>query len=139
MGLESTANLALRPRYDTDIGDQTMKDVDETDFVNAQAIVARAMCQAMAFPNLQPAIVQLFSQEEETPTMRICPAAMFVPYSVSITFADVIRQVKKGNADDICVGWRAAGKTVLCPQHTRDCNWNPKEEPMLLIISRSEP
>merc|ERR1739845_134047 len=108
-----SSQLALRPRSDSTL-------IDETDFVNVQAIIARASCQALAYPFLQPALVQLFSSSDGSPGLYLCPAGMFLPFGEDISFADVIRQVKKGHKDDICIGYRALVgtklQTVFCPK-----------------------
>merc|ERR1712159_304655 len=92
--LDITAQIGVRPR-----SEETL--VDETDFVNVQAIIARALCQALAYPFLQPSLVQLFNGLEKSPCLHIVPASMFLPLDKKILFADVIRQVQQGCPDAV--------------------------------------
>merc|ERR1711879_163420 len=117
--LESTAQLAVRPFCEDDC-----KRIDETDFVNVQAIVARALVQALAYPYMQPALVQLLSQGSSSPSLYMIPAGRFVPYHTACTFAEVVRQVKPADSNSVCIGYRVAEsndadtaqtKNVICP------------------------
>jgi hypothetical protein len=92
--LESTAALAIRPKC-------AKRVVDETDFVNVQAIIARAMCQGLAYPFLQPPIDQLFSTEKKSPSIYLSPVEMFLPLGATVTFAAITAQVKRGGNQDM--------------------------------------
>jgi hypothetical protein len=131
--LESSAGLALRPKTD--------ESIDETDFVNVQAIIARALCQAMAFPFMQPAVVQLFDSVEKTPFIYIVPATLFVPVNYKISFSDLIEEIKEECNDHICIGYRKVEpdkvRQVLCPKLDEELEFG--EQDSVVIISRQQP
>jgi hypothetical protein len=131
--LESTAGLALRPKTD--------ESIDETDFVNVQAIIARTLCQAMAFPFMQPAIMQLFDSLEGTPSVYIVSASLLVPLDYEITFFDLMEEVKEDFIDHICIGYRLQladqVKQILCPEITDRVRFG--EHDALVILSRKQP
>jgi hypothetical protein len=131
--LESSAGLALRPK--------THESIDETDFVNVQAIIARTLCQAMAFPFMQPAVVQLFESTEGTPAVYMVQASLFVPLNYEILFSDLIEEVKEECKDHICIGYRLMlpheVKQILCPKLNERVSF--KEQDSLVIISRQTP
>lgn len=138
--LELSAQVAIRPR-DDHIG------VDETDFVNVQAIIARALCQALAYPFMQPAVLQLLSTAQGSPSVYMSSAGVFVPYGREVTFAQVISLVKRAHPDNVCIGYRVAEtstdsdvpivKNVLCPG--LQATWTFQEGDALLIIARHHP
>ena len=69
--LDATAVLALGP---------TSKRCMVPDFVNTQAIYARALAQALAYPVMAPAISQLFMVEKDSPQLVLHPAGTeFLP------------------------------------------------------------
>jgi hypothetical protein len=131
--LESSAQLALRPKK--------AETIDETDFVNVQAIIARATCQAMAFPFMQPAVVQLFSTDESSPSIHLSLASLFVPLHVPISFAELIDEVKKVCENAICIGYRQSiGQhihTTLCPKLEDRCSFQKGD--VVIVISRGDP
>jgi len=134
--LESTSRLALRPLH----ASSATGKVDDSDFVNAQAISARALCQALAYPDMQPALLQLLCASPGSPSVHLCSAGMFLPYGVEICFADVIRRVKKGNPDDICIGHRVQNERRMITQFPVLSDEQVFQDgDVLLIISRGKP
>jgi hypothetical protein len=131
--LESSSGLALRPKTD--------ESIDETDFVNVQAIIARALCQSMAFPFMAPAVVQLFDSMEGTPSVYIVQASLFVPLDYEIVFSDLIEEVKEECKDHVCIGYRLMlvdqVKQILCPRLDESVRF--QEHDCLVIMSRQQP
>jgi len=132
--LDGSSRIALRPRCHERV-------VDESDFVNVQAIIARALTQGLAYPYMQPAVVQLINPAPGSPGIFICPVGMFVPLHEDIIFADVIRRVKAKNKDDITIGIRISSNsslnTIFCPGLLDKFNFSSRDT--LLIMSRQDP
>ena len=53
-----TARLALGPRA------AHLTDYHDPDFVNSQAVYARALCQTLAYPMIQVAVADMFDDME---------------------------------------------------------------------------
>jgi hypothetical protein len=111
--IDSTAALAVTPQSNRDI----------PDFVNTQAINARALAQALAYPFLQAAVAQLFHNVPGSPQLTLVyPGEELIPVGAA-TFADVKETVARAHPDDVVVGLLTEdGLMVLCPamdfQHT---------------------
>ena len=88
---DSTASLALTP-YGK----------HQADFVNTQAIYARALTLALAFPLSQPAIAQLFYQQSDSPCLKLASAGNEVIPLGTATFAQVSRAVAKKYQGAVC-------------------------------------
>ena len=88
---DSTASLALTP-YGK----------HQADFVNTQAIYARALTLTLAFPLSQPAIAQLFHQQSDSPCLKLASAGNEVIPLGTATFAQVSRAVAKKYQGAVC-------------------------------------
>ena len=83
--IDSSAALALGPSSAQGL----------PDFVNTQAINARALCQALAYPFMQAAIAQLFHNCPGAPQMVLVnPGEHLIPTGKA-SFADVKETVAK--------------------------------------------
>ena len=71
-----TAKLALAPRVTTKSGDDH---ASAPDFINTQAIYARAITQTMAYPLIAPAVADLFDDEDGSANIEIVRASAYVP------------------------------------------------------------
>lgn len=121
--LDSTAGLALQP-----IGSRCTKD-----FVNTQAIVARSLVLALAYPMLQPAVAQLCQVGPGLPDILVSEAGKQVIPLGEASFAQVTRTVAAKNS--VCVGYMCKdGKSVLAPDPRSVHNY--EEGDLLVIISR---
>jgi len=121
--LDSTADLALQP-----IGDRCSKD-----FVNTQAINARALVLALAYPVIQPAVGQLCTVGPGLPDILVSEAGrQLIPFG-EFSFADVAQAVAEKNS--VCVGYMSKdGEIVLAPKPSSVHNYQDGD--LLIIISR---
>eukprot|EP00746_Dinoflagellata_sp_MGD_P023724 gnl/MRDRNA2_/MRDRNA2_155666_c0_seq1.p1 gnl/MRDRNA2_/MRDRNA2_155666_c0~~gnl/MRDRNA2_/MRDRNA2_155666_c0_seq1.p1 ORF type:complete len:781 (-),score=104.61 gnl/MRDRNA2_/MRDRNA2_155666_c0_seq1:72-2414(-) len=121
--LDSTADLALQP-----IGDRCSKD-----FVNTQAIMARSLVLALAYPVIQPAVAQLCQVGPGLPDILVSEAGkQLIPLGPA-SFAQVTRAVAEKNS--VCVGYMCKdGKMVLAPSPSSIHDY--EEGDLLIIISR---
>ena len=102
---DSTASLALTP-YGK----------HQADFVNTQAIYARALTLTLAFPLSQPAIAQLFYQQSDSPCLKLASAGNEVIPLGTATFAQVSRAVAKKYHGAVCIGYMTQeGDRVFAP------------------------
>jgi len=99
--LDSTAALAIAPRKSGSL--ESVK----PDFVNVQAICARALCQGLAYPRMNRAIRRLFSQDPESPSIEFRSAMDYVPLDVSVQWVQVVKSVREGVdcEHELCIGW----------------------------------
>jgi len=126
--LDVTALLVLPPK---NIGKSS-----QPDFVNVQAIYARALVQSLAFPRMEPAIQQLFSNRPGTPGIMSSDAAKVLPLGVPLTFGQVIKTLQKvRNEDDCCLGYRMADGTLkICP--CMSAAYTYQDGDRIIIVSR---
>lgn len=126
--MDVTAQIALRPRAGSS--------VDKCDFVNVQALYARALCQALAYPKMQPAIAQLFAQEENSPNLFLRNVGLYVTFGKQISFFNLVQKVQEAEPSDICIGYRLANaKLCLVPKHTEILSFTAGDR--LAIFSRA--
>ena len=85
--------------------------VSPPDFVNTQAIYARALTQALAYPFMQPAVAQLFHQTAGNPEIYLSPVGTeLVPFG-SWQFKELVYIVQDNCSTDICIGVLKADKS----------------------------
>ena len=100
---DMTARLALAPKR---IG----KIRTEPDFVNSQAVSARALVQTLAYPLIQPAISDLFQESKNSAEIVTVPAQEYVPLDTPLLYGVVRAMVLQTRGErSICIGilWRA--------------------------------
>jgi hypothetical protein len=104
--IDATAALAVTPQSNRNI----------PDFVNTQAINARALAQALAYPFLQAAVAQLFHTVSGSPQLCLKhPGEDLIPIG-GASFAEVKETVARAHPDDVVVGVLTEdGLMVLCP------------------------
>ena len=93
----------------------------EPDFVNSQALTARALVQTLAYPLIQPAVKDLFSDDPESASFASVDAREYVPLDRTMRYGVVSALVAATKGDrSICVGilW-SSGASELLPAHTR--------------------
>lgn len=130
--LDHTAHLALVPQASD--GSQGYR---EPDFVNVQAIQARALCQCLAYPRIEPAVAQLISGQPGTPMVVLRDALIYVDPLSSVTFFGLQAKVKLVHKDDICIGWRKnSERIVLVPYFLEEFTAMPGDT--IAIVSRFE-
>ena len=113
---DMTALLALAPKR---LGSRIRK---EPDFVNSQAVSARALVQTLAYPMIQPAIKDLFDDAPSSADIVTVMASEYVPLDVVMKYGVVraaVLRAKPGRS--ICIGiiWKN-GEKVLVPPHDDD-------------------
>ena len=90
--IDETAMLALGPR--------TKEHVDEPpDFVNTQAIYARALALTLAYPAVYPAIAEIFDSGVGA-TLSLRPAGLYVPLGAPLRWGVVQQRVVLGRRGD---------------------------------------
>jgi hypothetical protein len=92
--IDATSDLAL-----TSLENHT------PDFVNTQAIYARALTMALAYPLAQPAIAQLFYTHTDSPYLRFVYAGREVIPFGPATFAQVTMAVARTFEGAVCIGY----------------------------------
>ena len=65
----------------------------DPDFINSQAIVARALTMCMAYPQIHDAVSELFSSVPNSPELKVNGAAFFGVAGTEATFGAVQRMV----------------------------------------------
>ena len=123
--LDASAALALTPASRRNV----------PDFVNTQAINARALTQALAYPLMQAAIAQLFYNVPGSPQMCLVnPGEHLIPVGQA-SFADVMETVKRKFPDDVVVGLvTSSGEMVLTPG--LDFVHEYVEDDQIIVLSR---
>jgi len=127
--IDSTSSLALVP---------TGK-VNQPDFVNTQAIYARVLTQALAYPVMQPAIAQLFHKTPGSPQLKLLVAGQAIIPLGPATFADCTRTVARQMPGAICLGYLKAKDVegavfAPSPHHRHDFEDGDK----LIVIHRED-
>ena len=108
----------------------------EPDFVNSQALTARALVQTLAYPLIQPAVKDLFSDDPESATFASVDAREYAPLGRTMRYGVVSALVSAAKGErSICVGilW-SSGDSELLPAHTRLLCFAPGDR--LVLIRR---
>jgi hypothetical protein len=134
---DMTARLALAPKR-TGVTKSGKKRVveHEPDFVNSQAVYARALVQTMAYPLIQPAINDLFEDSPGSCDIVILNANEYVPIGVEMTYGVVRSAVLLAKGErSICIGIMYAKTGVeLLPSHDKPVTL--LEEDRLVLLKR---
>merc|ERR1712087_530907 len=95
-----TATLCVVPSGEEEEGIE-----DREDFVNAQAIRARALCQVLANPAMLPVLADLYSRDADGTTVLLISAELY-GISGSFSFKQVQDRVASFDDDetDTCIG-----------------------------------
>jgi len=125
--LDATSLLALAP--------QGQSGRSDTDYINVQAIYARALCVSVAYPTMAPAIAQLFSKAPRMPNIVLDEAIDIVPSGRSVAFVEMQQRTKTIAPDDICIGFRTVyGSFILVPGLWEEHQFEKGDK--LIILSR---
>ena len=109
---DMTARLALAPK-------RSGKVRTEPDFVNSQAISARALVQALAFPIIQPAIKDLFVESDDSANINVINCSEYVPLGQKMKYGVIRASVLRAKGErSICIGvmW-GSGRISVLPPH----------------------
>ena len=123
-----TAKLALAPRVDPNSSTNTSQEMSPPDFINSQAIYARAMTQTLAYPLIATAVATLFSEDTETGNIEIISAFSYVPQEIfgmpkyfdGISYGIIRACVLEAAGEvSICIGYIQDGNINLTPDHDK--------------------
>ncbi len=131
---DMTQRLALAPRPVAGRGGDGH--IFEPDIVNTQAIIARALCQSVAFPRATAAIQELFKDAPGTACIVICPAAQYLRLGTPVSFATIQARVLADSGHrELCIGFTLAdGKHELAPPRSHVQSFSPNDR--LVLVSR---
>jgi hypothetical protein len=136
--LDATAKLAITPAETKD-GLQRVPD-----FVNTQAIKARALCQVLAYPEMGEVLTDLYSKAKGSPFMVLVCAGTFQLIGREMTFAQTTRHVlafqpKDGLASDVILGIRSAAKDdrEMMPPNQSDRHLFRPGDTLIIITRRA--
>jgi hypothetical protein len=120
--LESTSVLALAPESSHLV----------PDFVNTQAINARVLIQALAYPYMQTAIAQLFHANTGAPQLVLSPVGQIVPAGPA-TFAQVTQTILARNSQDVCLGYLALDGLLYFAPHPDEVHQYDEGDQIMLF------
>jgi hypothetical protein len=140
-----TAKLALAPRVATIVNpDGQEGDVQQApDFINTQAIYARAITQTMAYPLIAPAVADLFADVDGTAKIEIVRAGAYVPMEIfaqrpeGIPYGMIRAAVLQATGErSICIGYMLAkdGSIALTPDHFKLVHLGDRDK--LVVLRR---
>ena len=112
---DMTARLALGP-LQRGLDESSYR---EPDFVNTQAIYARVLTQALAYPLIVPAIRDLFGEEPGSPDIFLASASNYVPIGTEISIGVVKQLVLMAHGErSIFIGYQDQTGTIYSmPKH----------------------
>ena len=130
-----TAKLALAPRPVDGAKRKEGQVLDyPPDFINTQAIYARALTQTLAYPLIAPAVEDLFTSATGSCNVELVNVQAYVPLQVfdkankddlcdgsgTIAWGVVRNAVLQAKGErSICIGYNtSAGEAILCPDHS---------------------
>ena len=142
-----TAKLALAPRPTDGLAQNANQVVDyPPDFINTQAIYARALTQTLAYPQMAPAVIDLFTSSEGTTNVELVNVEAYLPleiFSPTCELGDgsglcdwgIVRNavlLAKGERS-ICIGYNnEKGEATLCPPHNLKLKLTKNDKLILL-------
>ena len=107
--IDQTALLALTPRESQAMRAEDGRYSHLPDFINTQAIIARALAQAVAYPEMQSAVGELFDDAEGSSCIVLVYAESRIPsldHEIPFGVAKFLTRGEKGKGyRDTCVGY----------------------------------
>jgi hypothetical protein len=104
------------------------------DFVNTQAIYARALTQGLAYPYMQPAVAQLFHQHAQNPEIYLAQVGFEHLPPGRWSFAEMALVVENDNAQDVLIGVLIDGVSTLAPPPSEE--FTLKGTDYLILVTR---
>merc|ERR1712232_1036193 len=107
------------------------------DLINTQAIYARGLVQALAFPTMQPAVAQLFHDCPGNPSLKLFRVGHSLIQEGLANFGDITRTITehKEMRGAICLGWVAKdGTSSVVPKPEEEHDFVDGD--VLVIIER---
>jgi len=144
-----TAKLALAPRPVDGAKRKEGQVLDHPpDFINTQAIYARALTQTLAYPLIAPAVEDLFTSSTGSCNVELVNVQAYVPLQVfdkankddlcdgsgTIAWGVVRNAVLQAKGErSICIGYNtSAGDAFLCPDHSKKVHLTVDDKLILL-------
>ena len=130
---DATSALALGPSQLAHGGQRNQDDEKhDPDFINTQAIYARALTQTMAYPVIRNAVNDLFNEDVLAPSIQVIPASAYVVLGVDIAFG-VVRAscIQEVGHRTIAIGFvdGEKGNAVnMCPDHALSRTYTLKDK-----------
>jgi hypothetical protein len=139
---DMTARLALAPKRKGNVtksGKHTIIE-HEPDFVNSQAVYARALVQTLAYPGIQPAINDLLEESDGSADIVIVSVTEYLPLNTEVKYGVVRATLLQAKHErSICLGilWASLPEPELMPAHDRAVAFCAEDR--LVIIRRKLP
>jgi hypothetical protein len=97
---------------------------------------ARGLAQALCFPVMYTALMELLSYEAGTPRIMMVPVETIMNAGrENIVFADIVRIVSRKFSGDICLGiFTSRNEIILAPQKTS--RWTLKHGDRVIVVTR---
>lgn len=135
--IDQTALLALTPGESTEMM-QKGKFQYLPDFINTQAIIARAIAQALAFPKPFQAITELFDDTPGAATLMLKDAGIRVPLGEEMTFGAAQMLSRGADERDVLIGYISHQNAMhLGPKLSETITF--QEGARLILVSRTDP
>ena len=147
---DMTAKLALGPRKVNNISEERLEKTTgaaggrrhgqfvehQPDFINTQAVFARAMAQTLAYPLIRFAVNELLSKGEGYTDVIITPAREYLPLGVPLLYGVVRALVLQARGErSICLGiMPISGDPKINPGH--DKKYTFTKDDRLVILTR---
>ena len=114
---DATSMLALAPKLRGHAAKREREPEHDPDFVNTQAIVARALCQSIAYPRMNAALSELFNDQPGSAAIEIRASSRYFAPNQSISFVDVRKRVAHVSGQTaVCIGYvNDEGQHVIVP------------------------
>ena len=128
---DATSELALGPAQLIASAEATYggSQYNEPDFINTQAVYARAMVQTLAYPKIRTAIEDLFDEDLFAPSIQIMHAYAYVPTTGAeeVSFGVVSASCHHDPGfRTIAIGFIDSAdnnKVHMCPSHAQKHRW----------------
>ena len=105
--------------------------------INTQAMYARGLVQALAFPLMQPAVAQMFHNTNLAPKLKMYRIGHAIINVGRASFADITHTVANHERMNgaVCLGFVHAGEIVIAPPPElsafHDCSASPDKRSLL--------
>ena len=137
---DATSALALGPaEINGEEAKASKSHFSDPDFINTQAIYARAMSQTLAYPIIRNAVSDLFDEHALSPSVDIMPAYAYVVVGEEFTFG-VVRAscLQETGHKTIAIRFIASdmnNKVHMCPPHADKRKWLKNDK--IITLRRS--
>ena len=108
----------------------------DPDFINSQAVYARALVQTLAYPGIRPAIADLFEESKGSADIVILNAGDYIPLDHKMPYGVVRTLVLAAQGErSICIGiMHSNGHCEILPPHDHEMTLGMDDR--LIILRR---